>query len=716
MNSFTGLLNNVILLLALGVIYDALGIYSIRRKWLRGLLSGVLIGLVGIAVMLTPWELAPGIFFDTRWVLLSLCGLFFGLQPTLIAVGMTLALRIYQGGPGMYAGSAVIVVAAGIGLIWRYSAKNYQWRLTWQNLYALGLIVQFAVIGCMFLMPATVRYDIIKAVAPPALLMFPIGTSLLGLVLRRQRDRRAAEVALDQHRQLLDRERGLLRGLIDSIPDLIFIKNTDGYYVDCNQAFAEKMGKSANELSGKTDQELFDEKTAATLRQEDNQILSSGSVLSKDKWVQFPNGQRLLMSVHKGPFRGLDGTLYGLAGIGRDISERWATEKEREQLQSQLAQAQKIESVGQLAGGIAHDFNNMLAVILGQAELAKRRLDDQPRLELAISEIQNAAKHSSDLTQQLLAFARKQAITPVVMNLNDNVDGMSKMLRRVIGESIDLDLTLERNLWNVKMDSSQLNQILTNLCVNARDAIAGHGQISIETRNKTLGEVWSKSHSNELSPGDYVVISVNDDGSGIDEETQQKIFDPFFTTKAVGKGTGLGLATVYGIVKQNNGWIEIVSELNQGSTFKIYLPRTKDAPPNDIQAACIHPSSKAIETILLVEDEQAVLRVTKDMLEDLGYEVLPASSPSQALQIANTQGGDIHLLLTDVVMPEDNGKNLAENLLKKNPNMKILFMSGYTADVIAQQSVLDENIMFIEKPFSQENLAKKILSALGKCS
>ncbi len=711
MSSFTGLLNNVVLLLALGVIYDTLGLYKIRHKLVRDSLSGVLIGLVGMAVMLTPWELVPGIFFDTRWILLSLCGLFFGLVPTLIAVAMTVALRLFQGGGGAIVGSLVIITTACVGLAWRQLVQNRNWRLSWGNLYIFGLLVQVDMLSCMFLMPENVRYKILAAVAPPILLIYPIGTLLLGLILRRQRDRRTAELALDEHRQLLDRERGLLRGLINAIPDLIFVKNTEGQYIDCNQSFAQKIGIPEQEIIGKNDQELFDKETADKLQQEDQELVTSDVPFNQDKWVRFPNGQRRMMSVHKAPFRGLDGTLYGLAGIGRDITERTLAEEEREHLQAQLAQAQKIESVGQLAGGIAHDFNNMLAVILGQAELAQLRLHDEARLKLAISEIQNAAKRSSALTQQLLAFARKQAIAPKVMDLNDNVAGMFKMLRRVIGEDIELRLTAGDGLWKVKMDPSQLDQILTNLCVNARDAIEGHGQITIETQNLLLDESWCDAHPS-LHPGEYVVISVSDNGKGMDTDTRQKIFDPFFTTKKMGAGTGLGLATVYGIVKQNDGLIDVYSEPGQGSSFKIYLPRTEE---DEISTAPLSSEllPKGDETVLLVEDEEAVLKITKEMLDGLGYRVISASNPKQGLELAGRFSDPIHLLLTDVVMPEINGLKLSELLRQSHSELKVLFMSGYTADVIAQHGILDEGIDFIEKPFALKNLALKVREVLG---
>ena len=710
MSSFSGLLNNAVLLLALGVIYDTLGLYKLRNKPLRGLLSGLLIGLVGIAVMLTPWELKPGVFFDTRWVLLSLCGLFFGTIPTLIAVIMTVSLRLFQGGGGMYVGSIVIITTAGVGLLWRYFHKIRNWHLSWWNLYLFGVLVQLDFLACMFLMPANVRYKILATVGPPVLLIFPVGTALLGLILRRQRDRRTAEFALEEHRQLLNRERGLLNDLIDSIPDVIYYKDKDDRYLGCNKAFEQVSGIPKQAVPGKTDDQIFSAEMARQFQQQDQKVLTDEIPIDIEEQVRMPDGETRIFNTVKVPFRGLEGTVYGLAGISRDITDSWREAKERKLLQEQLAQSQKMETVGQLAGGIAHDFNNMLAVILGQTELAKLRLDDKPRLSTAIDEIQKAARRSSDLTQQLLAFARKQAITPKVMDLNSGVSGMATMLHRLIGENVELSLQLKIHLWKVKIDPNQLDQILTNICINARDAIEGHGKLVIETNNIVLDEAWTQPHYN-LLPGKYVVISISDNGKGIPPEVRKQIFDPFFTTKKVGEGTGLGLATVYGIVKQNNGIIDVYSELDLGTTFKIYLPASETDQVNDI-AVGQDLLLEGSETILVVEDEEAVLDLTTDMLKNLGYTVLSANTPKDGLKITATYPEPIDLLLTDVVMPEGNGLDFSTQLTAKRPGLKTLFMSGYTAEIIAKHGILEEGLFFIEKPFSLTKLSQKIRETL----
>lgn len=394
-----------------------------------------------------------------------------------------------------------------------------------------------------------------------------------------------------------------------------------------------------------------------------------------------------------------------------DITERKKSEEEKAKLERQLQQAQKMESVGRLAGGVAHDFNNMLGVILGHTELALMQLDPLQPLHTNLTEIRKAANRSADLTRQLLAFARKQTIAPKILNLNETVTGMLKMLFRLIGEDIHLSWQPGEDVWPVKMDPSQIDQILVNLCVNARDAISGVGKMTIETGNRILDESYGATHAGFI-PGEYVQISVSDNGCGIDKETMPHIFEPFFTTKGVNKGTGLGLATVYGAVKQNNGYINAYSEPGQGTTFTIHLPRHVGKNEQLREKGSTEAPMRGQETILLVEDEPAILEVTTMILEMQGYTVLTASTPGEAIALARKHAGEIHLLLTDVVMPEMNGRDLARNLLSLYPDIKRLFMSGYTANVIAHHGVLDEGVHFIQKPFSTKDLAAKIRDAL----
>jgi PAS domain S-box-containing protein len=384
---------------------------------------------------------------------------------------------------------------------------------------------------------------------------------------------------------------------------------------------------------------------------------------------------------------------------------------ENTRLQNQLLQARKMESVGRLAGGIAHDFNNMLGVILGHVEFILEKIGEHHDLSAGLKEIQIAAQRSADLTKQLLTFARKQIISPRPLDLNDTVESMLNMLRRLIGEEIDLVWKPSAHPWAVKMDPSQIDQILVNLCINARDAIAGIGRLTMETGRKTFDDDYCRRNAGFI-PGDYALLSVSDNGCGMDRETLKNLFEPFFTTKEVGQGTGLGLATVYGIVKQNNGFINVYSEPGQGTTFNIYLPRLEERGENASDIPIVKNVSGGTETILLVEDESAILRMTCMMLEQKGYTVLSAAAPSEAVEKAGTHSGTIDLLLSDVVLPEMSGRDLAGQIAGLNPGIRVLFMSGYTADVIAHQGILDDGVAFIQKPFSMNDLVEKVREVL----
>jgi len=407
------------------------------------------------------------------------------------------------------------------------------------------------------------------------------------------------------------------------------------------------------------------------------------------------------------------GTAVRMFGITQDITEHKRAEEEKVKLEAQLQQSQKMESVGRLAGGVAHDFNNMLGVVLGHTEIAIERLGPDHPLLANLEEIRNAANRSADLTRQLLAFARRQVVAPKVLDPNETVEGMLKMLLRLLGEDIHLAWLPGANLWPVKVDPSQIDQILVNLCINARDAIAGVGRITIETVNVSFDKTHCDDHPGFVA-GEYVLFSVSDDGSGMDKETIDKIFEPFFTTKGIGKGTGLGLATVYGIVKQNNGFIDVYSEPDEGTTFRIYLPRHIGQAEQIQQEAISKPIPRGQETILVVEDEPSLLDLSKIMLESQGYLVLAAGSPSEAVHLAKEHTGEIHLLMTDVVMPEMNGQDLAKKMLPLYRNMKCLFTSGYTADVIAHHGVLDAGVYFIQKPFSRRDLAARVREVLDQ--
>jgi len=395
-----------------------------------------------------------------------------------------------------------------------------------------------------------------------------------------------------------------------------------------------------------------------------------------------------------------------------DITSRKEAEAERESLQAQLNQAQKMEAIGRLAGSVAHDFNNMLVVIIGHVEILAAKLHPDSQIHHELAPILMAAQRSADLTRQLLAFARKQVVAPQLIKLNQAVEGLLPMVKRLVGEDVELDWSPGQEVGSVLMDPSQFDQIVMNLCVNARDAIDGTGTIAIETGVKVLDQSFCANHVG-VAPGSYALLSVRDNGCGMSPETMSRIFEPFFTTKESGKGTGLGLATVYGMVTQNNGLIDVQSEPTWGTTFTIYLPSKGTEPVPVAPAADEAAPRSGQETILLVEDETAVLTVTTQMLEGLGYRVLAARTPSEAVELALDRSAEIDLLITDVVLPEMNGRVLARNLMALKPDLKQLFISGYTANVIAQYGVADQGGAFLQKPFTRKELAAKVAAILS---
>jgi len=516
---------------------------------------------------------------------------------------------------------------------------------------------------------------------------------------------------LRQSEKELLREQLLMKTLLDSLPGIFYLYSyPELRLIRWNKNHESLLGFGPGEINDRPILEWhIPEAKEAVLEaveviMEKGQNMIEAPLLTKDG--------RLIPFILTGVKLEVSGQTY-LMGVGTDITERKRTEEEKAKLEDQLQQSQKMESVGRLAGGVAHDFNNMLGAILGHSELAIEQVDPAHRVFANLQQIQMAAKRSADLTRQLLAFARKQTVAPKVLDLNETVTGMLNMLERLIGENIELNWQPEADLWPVKVDPSQIDQLLANLCVNARDAISGVGKLTIETGNSTFDEGYCAAHAG-FAPGQYAMLAVSDDGCGLDKETQAFIFEPFFTTKEMGKGTGLGLATVYGIVKQNNGFINVHSEPGQGTTFTIYLPRHMGTAARMQMEAPREPDARGHETILLVEDEPAILELITIMLERQGYTILAAPTPGEAIRLAREHAGEIHLLMTDVVMPEMNGRDLAKNLLSLYPHLKRLFMSGYTANVIAHHGVLDEGVYFIQKPFSINELAAKVREVMNK--
>ncbi|MFH1690935.1 MAG: PAS domain S-box protein [Candidatus Eisenbacteria bacterium] len=509
--------------------------------------------------------------------------------------------------------------------------------------------------------------------------------------------RRAAEA------QRISEERW--RSYVERAPYGVFVANERGQYVSVNPAASQITGYDESELVTMGIPDMLPPEDAKAGLAPFRELLRTG-----ESFIEVPfthkSGERrwwTVASVKLSETRFL--------GFVEDTTEKRKAQQERDELKSQLMQAQKMEAVGRLAGGVAHDFNNMLQVILGNAELALPELAPDAVGHAELLEIQAAARNSANLTRQLLAFARQQTIAPEVLDLNETISSMLKMLRRLIGEDIELTWMPGAQLWPVELDPSQVNQLLANLCVNARDALKGGGSLKISTMNATVEASRLVSHP-DAKTGEFVLLSVTDDGTGMDKTTLASIFDPFFTTKEVGQGTGLGLATVYGIVKQNDGFIDVRSAPGEGAAFSIYLPRSTDAVCETANEPAGEQQKGRGETVLLVEDEPAILDLCSGALKELGYSVLVAGTPAQALELAGEHQSPVHLLLTDIVMPEMNGRELAERLGTRFPDMKKLYMSGYTADILAERGVLWENINLLQKPFDMGQMASTVRRVL----
>ncbi len=490
------------------------------------------------------------------------------------------------------------------------------------------------------------------------------------------------------------------------------ITSTDKRWIAVNDQLCTFLGYDRDEILHMTWEEMTHPDDIAIDRVQFDRMMSGEIERYKmDKRFIRKDGKLIWASISVGCVRRANGSVEYVVCVLDDITDRRNAETEKAKLEEQLHQALKMDSIGRLAGGVAHDFNNMLGVIIGHAQMAMDGVNPMEPLYDDLHEIYKAADRSADLTRNLLAFARKQTVTPKVIDLNTTVEGMLKMLQRLIGENIELRWSPQVEMWLVKVDPSQIDQILANLCVNARDAIADIGRITIQTNTITIESSDVSPHM-ELAAGDYVRLTVSDTGCGMDKEMQAKIFEPFYTTKGVGEGTGLGLATVYGAVKQNNGYIHVYSEPGEGTTFNIYLPRHIPMAQQAETPRSVAPDAPGNETILLVEDEPSILRMVTMMITRSGYNVISASTPREAIRLADQNAGTIDLLLTDVVMPEMNGRDLAKNLLARYPSMKRLFMSGYTADVIADQGRVDDGVHFIQKPFTLKDINLKIRQAI----
>jgi PAS domain S-box-containing protein len=541
---------------------------------------------------------------------------------------------------------------------------------------------------------------------PVEISLSPLQTDCVTLCVVSVRDiseRKQAEVERTRLLDAAERQRSQLEMILDSVPALIFYKDLESRLVHVNAAHAQFFGLPRQQIEGRTDAELGSPFASQYLR-DDLQVMTSGEPLrGLIEQFQTPSGVHWLQT-EKVPHRDDQGRVVGLVGIAVDITDRM-------HLEEQLRQAQKMEAIGRLAGGVAHDFNNLLTIINGYSELLlENASDDDPRKSL-FQEIKKAGERAAGLTHQLLAFSRKQVLEPRVLCLNQQVLNLEKMLRRLIGEHIQIHTVLEPHLWAVMADAGQIAQVIMNLALNARDAMPKGGELRIQTTNvdtRTSEAVLPA----ELPAGRFVMLSVTDTGCGMDENTRARIFEPFFTTKAEGLGTGLGLAVVYGIVAQSGGSIDVISELNCGTSFRIFLPSHEHAVPASESHHEGSTSRHGTETVLLVEDEEVVRHLASNVLRQSGYTVLEAANGDEGLRVFESNFEMIHLLVTDVIMPGMSGPELAEQLTNLRAGLKVLFLSGYTDDALHLEDSDTSATGFLQKPFTPSTLSRKVRDML----
>lgn len=619
----------------------------------------------------------------------------------------------------------------------------------WSDSFAKGLAVVIAFIGLSFALgyaygaPLMYRGSSIPMALNTALCFFIAGVGIrIKSSIRDTTERRKTAESLLR-----------LASIVESSDDAIFGRSLDGIITSWNKGAERIYGFTAEEVVGKSISVLMIPEQADELHQI-HETASRGERLDHYETVRVgKDGKRIHISLSVSPIRDTTGKLTGASVVARDITEQQLAKealqrahdqlevrvKERtaqltqaveslekeiaerkeaqealEKTEEQLRQSQKLEAVGRLAGGIAHDFNNLLTVIIGYSDLISKNGELNSLVADRIVEINKAAVRASALTRQLLAFSRKQVLKPQILDLNELVEGLGKMLARLIGEDVQIITSLDANLGKVSADPGQIEQILVNLVVNARDAMPDGGQITIKTANTELDQAYSDMHM-AVKPGSYVMLAVSDSGMGMAAATRERIFEPFFTTKEVGKGTGLGLSMVYGIVKQSGGNIWVYSEPGQGTTFKIYLPLiTQEEIMTIFTEAPAGSISNCTETILVVEDEAMVRRLAQEILEARGFRVLSAQSGAEALVHSHNHREPIELLLTDVVMPKMNGKKVAEAIIELHPGIEVLYMSGFTDDAIVHHGVLHSDVNFIEKPFTAEVLVQKVREVLDR--
>ncbi len=670
----------------------------VAKRWRYGTrrgaaVQGLLFGAAAVLGMMRPFVLSPGLIFDGRSVVLSLAALFFGPVTAAVAMTATAAVRAWMGGSGVTMGVLTVVVSGGLGLLFRHRWRDRAGEPSVRQLLLVGLTVHAAVIALTPLVRES-GLDVARQIALPYLTIFPLATIVTGRVLA---DQRSAARALDDTR--------LQSAALDAAANAVVITDRTGAIVWANPAFTALTGYGLHEAIGRNPRDLL--KSGEHPREFYGgmwETLLAGRVWSGEMINRRKDGSLYPEDQTITPVRDRGGEITHFIAIKRDLT------RQRE-MEEQFLQAQKMESVGRLAAGIAHDFNNVLTVVRGTADLLGLGLPPRDPRHADVDQIRRAADRAAALTRQLLAVSRKQILQPVVVDLAELLGDMADMLRRLVGEDITLTIDAPPGLGRITADPSQLEQVVMNLAANARDAMPDGGRLDIG-----LGDVDVDEASAALTPGvtagAYVLMTVTDDGPGMDEQTRHRAFEPFFTTKGPANNSGLGLATVYGIVKQSGGHVTLESAPGEGTTFRLYWPRVEAAAPPATPAPQAEGMVGGHETILLVEDQPALRDLGARVLGGAGYRVLTAAGGDEARRLLDEHRGHVDLLITDVVMPGMSGRQLSQRVAADHPAVRVLFMSGYTDDAALHDGVVARTTHFIAKPYTVEALTRKVRQIL----
>ncbi len=702
--SLLPIVHNLALLVSLSTLHGLLLHRRFLGTWSYRISTGLFFGAATVLGMLSTLTVAPGVHLDGRSILVSVAAFVGGPVSALLCTAAAAAFRLWLGGAGTAAGLAGLLASALVGLLFHHLRRRQPRLGRPLGLLAFGFAVHVAVLAGMVLCSGDLRGLLFPRFLLPLLAVYALVTLLVCMLFVDQEARVRSEAAL---RRSENRLHSLFQAVPTGLGSMVGreIRDANGFLCDIT-------GYRREELLGQSARLLYttEEDFLAVEAESQRQIRETGTSILETRWRRKDGEMRdiLLSWAPLDP----DTPERGMTAAALDITARKQAERERDHLEEQLRQAQKLEAIGLLASGVAHDLNNLLSPIMGYGEMVLLETPKEDPRRRRVEGILKASRRARDLVKQLMAFGRRQTLEVRPMNLNAALQEYRSLLQRALREDIRITWELEPKLPTVVADRGQVEQVLMNLALNAQDAMPKGGLLSIATGAAELDEAYAAAHPG-VAPGHYARLTVADTGEGMDAATRARIFEPFFTTKELGKGSGLGLATVYGIVKQHNGHVNVYSEPGHGTVFRIYLPATEAAPdpePTPMFVPEIPEDPSA--TILVAEDDPTVRQMTGEMLHRLGYRVLSAPTPEACLELATAEGPALSLLLSDVVMPGLSGKELSERIRARHPEVRTLFMSGYTANVIAHEGVLEPGVAFIQKPFTMKDLGEKVRTVL----